>query len=655
MIRRIDLRGAQGVDYRDVVPRADFDVEAAVPAVHAICEAVRIRGLEAILEMSAQHDGVEQTDIRVPGEALHRALADLDPAIRAGLEESIRRLRLTCEAELEQDVVTDLGPGARVTHRKVPVDRVGLYVPGGLAPLVSSVLMNVVPAQVAGVGSIALSRRPRRRSTAGCRTRRSSPRARCSASTRCTPSAVRRRSRCSPTASGRAPASTWSPGRATSGSSPPSGCSRAGSASTPRPGPTEIAILADDTADAAYVAADLVSQAEHDPLAAAVLVTTSERLADDVEAELDKQVSATKHIERIRTALAGPAVGDRARRRPRPGRRRGRRLRRRAPRDPHRRRGRRRRAGAQRRRDLRRPARAGLARRLLRRLQPRAAHRRLRLPLLGAVGARVHQVGARRRLLPRRRCPRSPTTSSRWPRPRTCPATAPPSACGSAPMTWPPLREELRGLEPYGAPQLDVPVQLNVNENPYGPSPDVVADIAAAVAGVASTLNRYPDREFVELRDRAGGLPRTRRRHRPEQVWAANGSNEVMLQLLQAFGGPGRTALSFAPTYSMYPEYARDTNTDLGRGPPRRGLHARPRPRPRAGRGAAAERGAAAVAQQPDRHRAAARGGDRAVRGGRRRLLVVVDEAYGEFRRAGHAQRARAAAASTATWWSPGP
>src|SRR3954468_23328750 len=100
MMRRIDLRGAAGsVDYREAVPRADFDVEAAIPAVHAICEAVRTRGLEAILELSQQYDGVTQTDIRVPPEALADALANLDQDIRAGLEESIRRLRTTCAAE----------------------------------------------------------------------------------------------------------------------------------------------------------------------------------------------------------------------------------------------------------------------------------------------------------------------------------------------------------------------------------------------------------------------------------------------------------------------------------------------------------------------------------------------------------------------------
>ncbi len=130
-------------------------------------------------------------------------------------------------------------------------------------------------------------------------------------------------------------------------------------------------------------------------------------------------------------------------------------------------------------------------------------------------------------------------------------------------MIFPPLREDLRGLAPYGAPQLDVPVTLNVNENPYPPSQAVVDDIAASVAAVAGGLNRYPDREFTELRAALATYLSSDGGHdvTPQQVWAANGSNEVMLHLLQAFGGPGRTALSFAPTYSMYPEYARDTGT----------------------------------------------------------------------------------------------
>jgi len=134
-------------------------------------------------------------------------------------------------------------------------------------------------------------------------------------------------------------------------------------------------------------------------------------------------------------------------------------------------------------------------------------------------------------------------------------------------MTWPPLRTELQGVEPYGAPQIDVPVCLNVNENPYAPSSAVIADIATSVAHAASSLNRYPDREFTELREglaaylNTSGGPGTEYGITSDQVWAANGSNEVMLQILQAFGGPGRTAVSFAPTYSMYPEYARDAMT----------------------------------------------------------------------------------------------
>lgn len=207
-------------------------------------------------------------------------------------------------------------------------------------------------------------------------------------------------------------------------------------------------------------------------------------------------------------------------------------------------------------------------------------------------------------------------------------------------MVFPPLREELRGVEPYGAPQLDVPVQLNVNENPYGPSPACAADIAAAVALSATTLNRYPDREFTELRtalaaylSRDGGPGVT-----PEQVWAANGSNEVMLQLLQAFGGPGRVALSFAPTYSMYPEYARDSLTEWVVGHRESDFtldldHAHDLvverqpsvvllPSPNNPTGTALPPEAVSVLCE-------------AAAGNERSGIVVVDEAYGEFRRAG--------------------
>lgn len=130
-------------------------------------------------------------------------------------------------------------------------------------------------------------------------------------------------------------------------------------------------------------------------------------------------------------------------------------------------------------------------------------------------------------------------------------------------LTGLPLREGIRGEVPYGAPQLDVPYLLNTNENPYGPSPAVVETIAKEVSAAATSLNRYPDREFEALRE---GLAQylAKESHvsvAPNQIWAANGSNEVMLHILQAFGGPGRTAMAFTPAYAMYSEYARDTLT----------------------------------------------------------------------------------------------
>lgn len=133
----------------------------------------------------------------------------------------------------------------------------------------------------------------------------------------------------------------------------------------------------------------------------------------------------------------------------------------------------------------------------------------------------------------------------------------------------PPIRPELAGLEAYGAPQLDVPVCLNVNENPYGPTPAAVADIAAAVAVAAANLNRYPDREATALRSALADYLNSRAlspdapRLAAANLWAANGSNEVMTHILGAFGGPGRRMLTFPPTYSMYPEYARGTHTEL--------------------------------------------------------------------------------------------
>jgi len=307
MMRRIDLRGQQP-DYATVVPRGAFDVEAALEVVRPICDDVQARGVAAIVEYAARFDGVTQSDIAVPKEALTQALQALDPSVRAALEESIRRLRMTCERELDSDVVTDLGPGARVTQRKVPIDRVGLYVPGGVAPLVSSVIMNVVPAQVAGVGSIALTSSPR-------------------ADNNGLPSveilaacallgvdevyAVGGAQAIAMLAYGAGPCRKvdliTGPGNIYTVSAKRLLKGVVGIDS--EAGPTEIAILADNSAQPSFVAADLISQAEHDPMAASVLVTDSPQLADAVEAELDTQVAATKHVERIRTALSGQQSG----------------------------------------------------------------------------------------------------------------------------------------------------------------------------------------------------------------------------------------------------------------------------------------------------------------------------------------------------------
>ncbi|WP_344004971.1 histidinol dehydrogenase [Nocardioides lentus] len=319
MLRRIDLRtpppvtgAAHGrapvdgrpVDYRDALPRADFDIEAAIPAVRAICDEVRERGVVAVTEYSARFDGVEQTDITVPPEACARALEELDPAVRAGLEESIRRLRATCEAELETDAVSEPAPGARVTTRIVPMGRVGLYVPGGIAPLVSSVVMNVVPAQVAGVREIALTSTPQSEHGG---LPHPTILAACALLGITEVYAVGGAQAVAMFAYGAGPCRrvdlVTGPGSIWTVTAKRLLKGIVGIDS--EAGPTEIAVLADDSADPAHVAADLLSQSEHDVLAASVLVTPSEALADKVEVSLSEQVARTRHVERIRTSLTG--------------------------------------------------------------------------------------------------------------------------------------------------------------------------------------------------------------------------------------------------------------------------------------------------------------------------------------------------------------
>ena len=286
------------------MPRAEVDVEHALAAVAPICEDVRARGSVAVLDAGERFDAVRPERLRVPVGVMTRALEDLDPTIRAGLEESVARLHATCEAELEHTVVTQVAPGARVERRIVPMQRVGLYVPGGLAPLVSTVVMNAVPAQVAGVRGIALA---------------SPPQAEFGGLPHPTILAA-----CALLgieevyAAGGAQALAMfaygtedcaavnlitGPGNIFVAAA--KRYLRGTVAIDAEAGPTEIAIIADETADPAYVAADLVSQAEHDPLAASVLITDSESLAEAVDAALLEQVAAAKHAERIRTSLGG--------------------------------------------------------------------------------------------------------------------------------------------------------------------------------------------------------------------------------------------------------------------------------------------------------------------------------------------------------------
>ncbi|CAL9394822.1 histidinol dehydrogenase [Streptomyces atacamensis] len=313
---RLDLRGrdlaADGVE-RELLPRAELDVEAALEKVRPICDAVHHRGTAAVIEYNERFDGVRLERVRVPAEALDKALADLDPAVRAALEESVRRARIVHRDQRRTDSTVRVVPGGTVTERWVPVERVGLYVPGGRAVYPSSVVMNVVPAQEAEVGSLAVASPPQKGVPGHWAAGLPHPTilAACAllgvdevyaaGGAQAVAMFAYGTEECAPVQLVTGPGNIWvaAAKRLLKG--------RIGIDS--EAGPTEIAILADDTADARHVAADLISQAEHDTLAAAVLVTPSEALADAVDSELTSQVASTKHAERIAEALAGRQSG----------------------------------------------------------------------------------------------------------------------------------------------------------------------------------------------------------------------------------------------------------------------------------------------------------------------------------------------------------
>ena len=309
---RIDLRGRtmSAAQLRRALPRGGVDVDAVVPTVRPIVDEVAERGAVAALEYGARFDGVRPDTVRVPVAELERALMRLDPDIRAALEVAIERTRAVHADQRRTDTTTLFGSGAAVTERWVPVERVGLYVPGGTAVYPSSVVMNVVPAQTAGVESLVVA---------------SPPQAGFGGLPHPTILAA---------AALLGVEEVWAVGGAQAvalmayGGTDTDGAELAPVDMITGPGniyvtaakricrsqvgidseagPTEIAILADHTADPVHVAADLISQAEHDVMAASVLVTDSLDLSDATDVELAVQLQTTKHRERVTEALGGP-------------------------------------------------------------------------------------------------------------------------------------------------------------------------------------------------------------------------------------------------------------------------------------------------------------------------------------------------------------
>jgi histidinol dehydrogenase len=312
VISRIDLRGRKPGDLTrtaltGVLPRATLDVEAAAERVRPLCEDVRHRGAAAVREYTLRFDGVDLASTLVPADALDAALAALDPQVRAALEEAVRRTRVVHGAQLPAEVNSHVTGGLNVTGRFIPVARAGVYVPGGLVAYPSSVVMNVVPAQVAGVGEVSVASPPQAENNGlphpvvlaacallGVREVHAVGGAQALAmfaygTEDCAPADV-----------------ITGPGNVYVAAA--KRVLRGVVGTDGENGPTEVAIIADDTADPVYVAADLIAQAEHDELAACLLITPDTELAKRVDDELVRQVPLTRHRERVEAALAGQAA-----------------------------------------------------------------------------------------------------------------------------------------------------------------------------------------------------------------------------------------------------------------------------------------------------------------------------------------------------------
>ncbi|PYE15857.1 histidinol dehydrogenase [Williamsia limnetica] len=315
MLARTDLRGgnATTAQLRRALPRGATDVDTVLEQVRPVIDAIRERGAVAALEFGQKFDGVSPDTVRVPAERIEQALADVAPDVRAALTESIDRARRVHADQRRTDVTTEVSPGGTVTERWIPVSRVGLYVPGGNAVYPSSVVMNVVPAQEAGVDTLVVSSPPQAQFgglphptiLAAC--------------------ALLGVSEVWAVGGAQAVALLTYGGTDTDGAdlepvdlitgpgniyvTAAKRLCRSVVGIDSEAGPTEIAILADDSANPVNVAADMISQAEHDVMAASVLVTDSEALAGAVDREIDIQVQRTKHSERVREALGGTQSG----------------------------------------------------------------------------------------------------------------------------------------------------------------------------------------------------------------------------------------------------------------------------------------------------------------------------------------------------------
>lgn len=319
-MRIIDLRGKRltRAEMLEAMPRAEMGTSETRDLVSPILDDVKARGAAALRDFEEKFDHIRPEHIRVPADAMQRALSGLDDEVRAAIEESVRRIRAVCSSQVPTDFHTDLADGARVSQRWIPVGRVGLYVPGGKAVYPSSVIMNVVPAQTAGVSSLAIATPPSSQTKDGL------PDATILAT--CAILGVDE-----VYAVGGAQAIAMFAYGAR-GSEPQDGeilCDPVDKITGPGnifvataksmvsgmvgidavAGPTEIAILADASANPAWVAADLIGQAEHDELAGSVLITDSEDLAAGVQRELDLRVPRTEHAQRVATSLTGRQSG----------------------------------------------------------------------------------------------------------------------------------------------------------------------------------------------------------------------------------------------------------------------------------------------------------------------------------------------------------